>query len=145
MGQSSTESKGTAMGVDTPKALTTIGLDAGYSITPALKASVGYYYQHDEKEVPIYQTTTDGSDVRLRLAYDLTNQLQAGVHYSHDNNFQSRGTGDLKFRFGTGSSGKNSQQLTMPPVVQALTATPTNRDVRVANSTANPRDGASAY
>jgi hypothetical protein len=88
--------------------------------------------------------STDGSGVRLRLAYELTNQLQAGVHYSHDNNFQSRGTGDLKFRFGTGSSGKNSQQLTMPPVVQALTATPTNRDVRVANSTANPREGASA-
>ena len=31
-------------------ALNTYGLDTGYFITPVLKASVGYYYQHRDQE-----------------------------------------------------------------------------------------------
>ena len=39
-------------------AMNTYGLDAGYFITPVLKASVGYYYQHRDQE------DVDGSGVR---------------------------------------------------------------------------------
>jgi hypothetical protein len=115
--------------------LTTIGLDIGYIIAPALTLAVGYYYQTCEKEPPTYPSGADGSGVKTRLAYDITNQLQAGVVYSYDDNFKSRVTGDLKFRFGNGSTGKKkSQPLPVSPVIQALAATPANRDVRVANT-----------
>ena len=57
-------------------ALNTYGLDAGYFITPVLKASAGYYYQHrDQEEV-------DGSGVRGRLAYEMTSGVTAGVNIS---------------------------------------------------------------
>ena len=113
--------------------LTTIGLDLGYTIAPALTLAVGYYYQTCEKEPPTYPSGADGSGVKTRLAYDITNQLQAGVVYSYDDNFKSRVAGDLKFRFGNGSTGTR-QPLPVSPVIQALTATPANRDVRVANA-----------
>ena len=115
--------------------LTTIGLDLGYTIAPALTLAVGYYYQTCEKELPTYPSGADGSGFKTRLAYDITNQLQAGVVYSYDDNFKSRVAGDLKFRFGNGSTGKKkSQPLPVSPVIQTLTATPANRDVRVANT-----------
>ena len=47
--------------------LDTYGLDVGYSITPEFKASVGYYYQQGDLG------TADGSGVKARLAYNLTN------------------------------------------------------------------------
>ena len=57
-------------------ALNTYGLDASYFITPVLKASAGYYYQHrDQEEV-------DGSGVRGRLAYEMTSGVTAGVNIS---------------------------------------------------------------
>ena len=76
-----------------------------------------------------------GPGVKTRLAYDITSQLQAGVIYSYDYNFQSRVTGDLKWRFCGGSSKtrKSESVLAINPVIQALSATPGNRDVRVAN------------
>jgi hypothetical protein len=114
--------------------LTTIGLDLGYTIAPALTLAVGYYYQACEKEPPYYLSGADGSGVKARLAYDITNQLQAGVVYSYDDNFKSRVTGDLKFRFGSGGKNQKSQPP-ISPLIQALQATPANRDVRVANST----------
>ena len=114
--------------------LTTIELDIGCTISPALTLAVGYYYQTCEKEPPTYPSGADGSGVKTRLAYDITNQLQAGVVYSYGDYFKSRVTGDLKFRFGSvSSSKKKSQPLPVSPVIQALTATPANRDVRVGN------------
>ena len=50
-------------------AMNTYGLDVGYFITPVLKASVGYYYQHRDQE------DVDGSGVRGRLAYEISNCL----------------------------------------------------------------------
>ena len=116
--------------------LTTLGIDIGYNLAPAVTLAVGYYYQTDCKDESTgFSGTADGSGVKTRLAYDITNQLQAGVVYSYDDNFKSRVAGDLKFRFGNGSSAKKkSQPLPVSPVIQALTATPTNRDVRVANN-----------
>ena len=104
-------------------------LDVGYFIAPALHASAGYYYQHREEE------HIDGSAVRGRLAYEISNGLTAGLNVSHDSqesdHFETRVSADLKVRFGgarTTAMRKKVQQL---PVINALTLTPSNRDVRV--------------
>ena len=65
-------------------AMNTYGLDAGYFITPVLKASVGYYYQHRDQE------DVDGSGVRGRLAYEISSGLTAGVNISYDEAFDTR-------------------------------------------------------
>ena len=116
--------------------LTTLGIDIGYNLAPAVTLAVGYYYQTDCKDESTgFSGTADGSGVKTRLAYDISQGLQAGVSYSYDKNFQSRVTGDLKWRFGGGSSKtrKSESVLAINPVIQALSTTPGNRDVRVAN------------
>ena len=112
--------------------LSTYGIDFGYKIIPNLKLACGTYYQLDEKEA---MKSATGVGVKTGLTYDITNELQAGVVYSYDNNFESRITGNLKWRFGGGSKNKKTESLLAAnPVIQALSATPENRDVRVANS-----------
>ena len=59
-------------------ALNTYGLDVGYVISPSLHASIGYYYQYREQE------HVDGSGVRGRLAYDISQGLTAGINISYD-------------------------------------------------------------
>jgi len=111
--------------------LSTYGLDIGYRIKPNLKLALGPYYQLDEKEE---MKSATGFGVKTGLTYDITNELQAGVVYSYDENFESRITGNLKWRFGGGSKTKKAESLLAAnPVIQALSATPENRDVRVAN------------
>ena len=106
-------------------ALNTYGLDAGYFITPVLKASAGYYYQHrDQEEV-------DGSGVRGRLAYEMTSGVTAGVNISYDEAFETRVSADLKVRFGGASTTAQRKDVQHLPVINALTSTPSNRDVRV--------------
>ena len=109
-------------------ALDTYGLDVGYAITPYFKASLGYYYQSGDLG------EANSSGVRGRLAYNLTNGLTLGVSYSYDQAFGSRVSGDIKYRFGTNGYGAPSirkQQPVVMPVIQALSTTPANRDVRV--------------
>ena len=109
-------------------ALNTYGLDAGYFITPVLKASVGYYYQHrDQEEV-------DGSGVRGRLAYEISNGLTAGVNVSYDEEFDTRVSADLKVRFGGANTTAQRKAVQQLPVINALTSTPIERDVRVHDS-----------
>ena len=106
-------------------AMNTYGLDAGYFITPVLKASAGYYYQHrDQEEV-------DGSGVRGRLAYEMTSGVTAGVNISYDEAFDTRVSADLKVRFGGASTTAQRKEVQQQPVINALTSTPSNRDVRV--------------
>ena len=108
--------------------LDTYGLDVGYSITPDLRASVGYYYQNGDLN------TVDGSGVRGRLAYNITNGLTVGANLSYDEAFDTRVSADIKYRFGANGYGAPSirkQQPVVMPVIQALSATPANRDVRV--------------
>ena len=106
-------------------ALNTYGLDAGYFITPVLKASAGYYYQHrDQEEV-------DGSGVRGRLAYEMTSGVTAGVNISYDEAFDTRVSADIKVRFGGASTTVQRKEVQQLPVINALTSTPSNRDVRV--------------
>ena len=106
-------------------AMNTYGLDAGYFITPVLKASVGYYYQHRDQE------DVDGSGVRGRLAYEISNGLTAGVNVSYDEAFDTRVSADLKVRFGGASTTAQRNEVQQLPVINALTSSPKNRDVRV--------------
>ena len=106
--------------------LDTYGLDVGYAITPDFKTSLGYYYQNGDLN------TADGSGVRGRLAYNLTNGLTLGVNYSYDQAFDSRVSGDIKYRFGgNGNKTASEKKASQTPVIQALTESVRNRDVRV--------------
>jgi hypothetical protein len=107
-------------------ALDTYGLDVGYSITPDLRASVGYYYQYRSEE------HVNGSGVRGRLAYNLTNGLTVGANLSYDQALETRVSADIKYRFGANGYGAPSaKKVWQTPVIQALTETVKNRDVRV--------------
>ena len=105
-------------------ALDTYGLDAGYNLTPALRASVGYYYQNGDSG------DADGSGVLGRIAYAINDGLTVGTNLSYDSAFKSRFSADIKWRFNTNSgSGKETSKTNA--AVTALTSTPTNRDVKV--------------
>jgi hypothetical protein len=109
-------------------ALDTYGLDVGYAITPDFKVSLGYYYQSGDLG------EANSSGIKSRLAYNLTNGLTLGVSYSYDQAFDSRVSGDIKYRFGANGYGAPSirkQQPVVLSVIQALSTTPANRDVRV--------------
>ena len=113
-------------------ALNTYGLDVGYSIAPELQASIGYYYQNGDLN------SADGSGIRGRLSYNLTNGLTVGANLSYDQAFETRVSADIKYRFGANGYGAPSirkQQPVVMPVIQALSTTPTNRDVRVHDAT----------
>jgi len=105
--------------------LDTYGLDVGYSITPDFKASVGYYYQNGDLG------TADGSGVNGRLAYNISNGLTAGVNLSYDQAFETRFSADLKYRFGSNNKNQSEKKVWPTPVIQAVTETVRNRDVRV--------------
>ena len=106
-------------------ALDTYGLDVGYFLTPVVNASVGYYYQNGDLG------TADGSGVLGRLAYEMTSGVTAGVNISYDEAFETRVSADLKVRFGGGSTTVQRKEVHQLPVINALTSTPINRDVRV--------------
>jgi hypothetical protein len=105
--------------------LNTYGLDVGYFITPVVNASVGYYYQNGDLG------TADGSGVLGRVAYDISSGLTAGVNVSYDEAFEKRVSADLKVRFGGASTTAQRKEVQQLPVINALTSTPSNRDVKV--------------
>ena len=108
--------------------MNTYGLDAGYFITPVLKASVGYYYQHrDQEEV-------DGSGVRGRLAYEISSGLTAGVNISYDEAFDTRVSADLKVRFG-GAATTAQRKRNQLPLANSETRTQQEKMVRHLNAT----------
>ncbi len=110
-------------------AMNTYGLDVGYFITPALHASAGYYFQHRSEE------HIDGSAVRGRVAYEISDGLTAGLNVSHDlqesDHFDTRVSADLKVRFGGASTTAMRKKVQQLPVINALKSTPSNRDVKV--------------
>ena len=105
--------------------LNTYGLDVGYFITPAVNASVGYYYQNGDLGA------ADGSGVLGRIAYEVSNGLIAGLNVSYDEAFDTRVSADLKVRFGGASTTAQRKDVQQLPVINALTSTPNNRNVRV--------------
>ena len=74
---------------------------------------------------------TDGSGVLGRLAYEMTSGVTAGVNISYDEAFDTRVSADLKVRFGGPSTTAQRKEVQQLPVINALTSTPSNRDVRV--------------
>ena len=106
-------------------ALDTYGLDVGYFITPQVNASVGYYYQNGDLGA------ADGSGVLGRLAYEVSSGLTAGVNISYDEEFETRVSADLEVRFGGASTTAQRKDVKQLPVINALTSSPSNRDVRV--------------
>ena len=106
-------------------ALDTYGLDVGYFITPAVNASVGYYYQHGDIGA------ADGSGVLGRLAYEMTSGVTAGVKLSYDEAFDTRVSADIKVRFGGPKTTSQRKQVQQLPVVNVLTSTPRNRTIRI--------------
>ena len=103
--------------------LNTYGLDVGYFITTDLNASIGYYYQQDR--------VVSDSGVRGRLAYEMTSGVTAGLNISYDKAFDTRVSADLKVRFGGASTTAQRKEVQQLPVINALTSTPSNRDVRI--------------
>ncbi len=107
-------------------ALNAYGFNAGYSLTPDLRASVGYYYQNGDLG------EADGSGFLGRVEYDLVDGLTLGVSLSYDQAYETRVSGNVKYRFGSnGYRSQSKKHAQSMPVIQALTATPGNRDVRV--------------
>ncbi|MDA7433524.1 carbamoyl-phosphate synthase [Synechococcus sp. AH-601-N10] len=106
-------------------ALDTYGLDVGYFITPELNASVGYYYQSGDYGY------SDGSGVLGRVAYEVSSGLTAGVNISYDEAYETRVSADLKVRFGGPKTTSQRKEVQQQPVINALTISPENRDVRI--------------
>ena len=109
-------------------ALATIGFHAGYNLTKALRASVGYYYQNGD------MNTVDGSGFLGRLAYAINNGLTIGTNLSYDEAFDARFSADIKWRFNTNGGPDNEAPITNA-AVKSLMSTPSNRDVRVHDDT----------
>ena len=68
---------------------------------------------------------------RGRLAYEMTSGVIAGVNISYDEAFDTRVSADIKVRFGGASTTAKRKAVQQLPVINALTSTPSNRDVRV--------------
>jgi hypothetical protein len=129
--------------VYTADSVMTVGADIGYNLTPRLKASLGYYYSEGDAGA------ADGNSVRGRLEYNIANGLTSGINIAYDPAFsEGYSSGefyktlnlslDLKWRFGANGYGAPSirkQQPVVMPVIQALSTTPANRDVRVHDMT----------
>ena len=111
-------------------ALQTYGLDAGYNITPSLLASVGGYYQNGDVDDD-GNPEVDDIGIKGRLSYEISNGLSAGVNISYDEAFDTRVSADLKVRFGGASTTSQRIKVQQQPVINALTASPGNRDVRI--------------
>ena len=110
-------------------ALTTVGADAGYSITPSLLASLGGYYQNGDVDDD-GNPEVDNVGILGRLAYAINNEVSIGANLSYDASFDTRFSADIKWRFNTnGGPGKETPKSNA--AVTALTSTPSNRDVRV--------------
>ena len=114
--------------------LDTYGLDIGYFITPAVNASVGYYYQNGDLG------TADGSGVLGRVAFEINSGLTAGVNLSYDEAFDTRISADIKVRFGGPSTTATKKKKWESPTINALTASPRNRDVRAHDSVCSKYD-----
>ncbi|WP_413314569.1 MULTISPECIES: carbamoyl-phosphate synthase [unclassified Prochlorococcus] len=112
-------------------ALDTYGLDVGYLITPALNASVGYYYQQGDLD------EADGSGVQVELDYRIADGLTLGVNLSHDDTFETRVSGNISYRFGSNSSASISEKKAwQKPTIQALSEAVKYRNIRVHDAAA---------
>ena len=105
-------------------ALNTYGLDIGYFITPSLKASIGYYYQHRDEEY------VNGSGVSGRLAYEIFDGLTLGANVSYDEAFETRVSADIAWRLRL-KGHTNKSNSSKKAAIDSLPSSPSNRKVRV--------------
>lgn len=105
-------------------ALDTFGLDVGYTISSSATVSLGYYYQHGD------MGAADGSGVRAMLDCEISEGLAIGIMLSNDAAYDTVLTASLQYRF-NGAAGASGRTSVVTPLLQALSATPRNRDVRV--------------
>jgi hypothetical protein len=103
-------------------ALTTIGADAGYSITPSLLSSLGGYYQNGDVDDD-GNPEVDNVGILGRLAYAINNAVSLGANLSYDASFDTRFSADIKWRFNSnGGPGKETPKTNS--AIAALTSTP---------------------
>lgn len=115
-------------------ALDTYGLDVGFDLTYELSSSIGYYYQQGDLG------EGDGSGIKGKLSYDLSNGLTVGATLSYDPEFDTRFSANFQYRLG----GKNGSIESQEPAkrckgckrgtsccLNALSSTPANRNIRV--------------
>ena len=110
--------------------LMTVGLDVAYSLTSTLKASVGYYYQDGDLN------NADASGIQLKAECLIANGLALGGKLSYDPIYNTVVSGNIKYRFRSGGNGAlnhGSAPTGMTPLIQFISSTPANRDVRVAD------------
>ena len=65
----------------------------------------------------------------------MTSGVTAGVNISYDEAFDTRVSADIKVRFGGPSTTEAKKKKRENPTIDALTASPKNRDVRVHDAT----------
>ena len=65
------------------------------------------------------------------MAYNINNDLTAGVNIFHDEAFDSKISADIKVRFGGPNTTAERKEVQEQPVIIALTSSPSNREVRV--------------
>ena len=61
----------------------------------------------------------------------MTKNIEFGGTYTYDDAFESRASADLTIRFGSPKTSAEHKEAQKLPVVNSLTASPGNRDVRV--------------
>ena len=116
--------------------LMTLGGDVGYNITSKLKLSLGYYYSEGA-----VLKVSDGNSFRGKLEYDIANGITSSLNLTYDPGSHISWpaehltlSANFKYRFGVNGYGSPSIKKQMPvlsPVMQALSSSPTNRDVRL--------------
>ena len=107
-------------------ALDTVGVDAGYQINDKTKASVGYYHQNGDLG------EADGSGASAALAYDITDNLTAGIKVTYDDAFETRVMATVNWSFGNLMQGDEEEnEATTNMMMNRLRAGPAYRDLRV--------------
>ncbi|MFL0789594.1 MAG: hypothetical protein AB8E87_05120, partial [Prochlorococcus sp.] len=72
---------------------------------------------------------------------EISSGITAGVNLSYDEAFDTRVSADLKVRFGGPSTTAAKKKKWQIPTINALTASPKNRDVRVRDGKATDFNG----
>jgi len=107
-------------------ALDTVGVDVGYQINEKTKATVGYYHQDGDLG------HADGSGATAGLSYDINDNLTAGVKVTYDDAFETRVMATINYTFANLiKGGEEEKKATTNMVMNALSDSPEQRDVRV--------------
>ena len=107
-------------------ALDSVGIDAGYQINEKTKATVGYYHQNGDVG------GASGSGATAGLSYDINDNLTAGIKVSYDDTFETRVMATINYTFGNlFKSDEEEKEATPNVVINALSTSPEQRDVRV--------------